>query len=138
MSNITTDSRVNGIKKIVLTLPEVTTRPMFGYQCYSVKGKFFVGFGIKKDKSNVMIIRLSKDLQGEALLKEKHLKIKSFNHGAKMGWVELDIRSIKIDDAFYWVDKGYEHALNLSYTNQKQSHSNTVVNQIDSNGPGGS
>jgi len=99
--------------KRVEILPDVTTRPMFGYQCYSVNGKFFAGFG-GKDKSNVIIIRLSKDLQLKALPKEKRLKIKPFKHGAKMGWVELDISNIKIDEAFYWVNRGYEHARNIS------------------------
>ncbi len=61
-----------------------------------------------------MISRISKDLQLEAFLKEKSLKIKPFRHGAKMGWVELDISNIKIDEALYWVKKGYEHALNMS------------------------
>jgi predicted DNA-binding protein (MmcQ/YjbR family) len=112
MSNRTTDSTRNEIKKKIELLPDVTTRPMFGYQCYSVNGKFFAGFG-KKDKSEV-IIRLSKDLQLEALLKEKHLKIKPFSRGAKMGWVEIDGSNIRIDEAFYWVKKGYEHALNMS------------------------
>jgi hypothetical protein len=114
MGNRTTpDSGVIGIKKRIEILPGITSHPMFGYQCYSVNGKFFAGFG-KKDKSNVVIIRLSKDLQLKALLKDKRLKIKPFSHGAKMGWVELDISNIKIDGAFYWVKKGYEHALNMS------------------------
>lgn len=113
MVNRTTDSSVNEIKKKVEILPDVTTRPMFGYQCYSVNGRFFAGFG-RKDKSNMIIIRLSKDLQLKALLKEKRLKIKPFSHGAKMGWVELDMSNIKINEAFYWVNKGYEYALNIS------------------------
>lgn len=118
MGNRTTDSSMNDssvteIKNKIETLPDVTTCPMFGYQCYSVNRKFFAGLG-KKDKSKAIIIRLSKDLQLEALLKEKRLKIKPFSHGAKMGWVELDISNIKIDEAFYWVKKGYEHALNMS------------------------
>jgi YjbR len=107
-----TDSSVNEIKKKIEVLPNVTTRPMFGYQCFSIKGKFFAGFG-KKDKSEVIIIRLSKDLQLEALLKEKRLKIKPFSHGSKMGWVELNLSNIKIDEGFYWVKKGYEHALDM-------------------------
>jgi predicted DNA-binding protein (MmcQ/YjbR family) len=112
MSNRTTDSSVNEVKKKIEILPDVTTRPMFGYQCYSVNGKFFAGFG-NKDKSKVIIIRLSKDLQLKAFLNDKHLKIKPFSHGAKMGWVELDISNIRIDEAFYWVKQGYEHALNM-------------------------
>ena len=103
---------MNEIKNKIEILPGVTTRPLFGYHCYSVNGKFFAGLG-KKDKSKV-IIRLSKALQLEALLKDEHLKIKPFNHGAKRGWVELDISHIKIHEAFYWVKKGYEHALIIS------------------------
>jgi hypothetical protein len=44
---------------------------------------------ISIDRS-VIIIRLLKDLQLKALLRDKRLKIKPFSHGAKMGWVELD------------------------------------------------
>ncbi|HJU85721.1 MAG TPA: hypothetical protein VJ551_04480 [Nitrososphaeraceae archaeon] len=113
MSNKITDSSVIEIKKKVEILPYVTTRSMFGYQCYSINGKFFAGFG-RKDQSKVIIIRLSKDLQLEALHKKKYLKIKPFSHGAKAGWIELDISSIKTDRAFYWVKKGYDYALNMS------------------------
>jgi hypothetical protein len=92
-------------------LPDVTIRPMFGYQCYSVKGKFFAGFA-KKDKAK-MIIRLSTDLQEKAL-QNPQPKIKPFSHGAKMGWVEIDMTAIdNIEDAFYWIRKGYDHALEL-------------------------
>jgi predicted DNA-binding protein (MmcQ/YjbR family) len=87
-----------------------TTRPMFGYQCYSVGGKFFAGFG----KRNNLIIRLSKELQSEAL-RDKRLKIRPFSHGARMGWVELDAKSMANSKAvFDWIRKGYEHALRLS------------------------
>ena len=110
-------SSTSEIREKIEALAEVTTRPMFGYQCYSVNGKFFAGFG-KKDKSNtMMIVRLPKELQPEAL-KDKRLNIKPFSHGAKMGWVEIDTKSVsKIEEAFYWVKKGYEHALSLSKTN---------------------
>jgi YjbR len=113
MSNRITDSSVFELKKKIESLPEVTIRPMFGYQCYSVKGKFFAGFGRKEDKSNVMIIRLSKELQLKALLEEEHLKIEPFRRAAKVGWIELEIRDIRIHEAFHWVKKGYEHALNI-------------------------
>lgn len=98
------------IIKMVETLAGTTTRPMFGYQCYSVGGKFFAGFG----KKNNLIIRLSKDQQSEAL-RDKRLKIQPFSHGAKMGWIELDARSMSNGKAvFDWIEKGYEHALRLS------------------------
>ena len=103
---------IDEIKSKIEALPDITTRPMFGYQCYSVNGKFFTGFG-KKDKTK-MIIRLSKELQSEAL-QDKRLKVKPFSHGAKMGWVEIDTKSVsKIQDAFYWVKQGYNHALTMS------------------------
>ncbi|MDQ3975931.1 MAG: TfoX/Sxy family protein [Thermoproteota archaeon] len=113
MSNRTTDSSMIELKKKIKSLTEVTTRPMFGYQCYLVNGKFFAGIGRREDKSKI-IIRLSKDLQLKALLKETRLKIEPFRQGAKMGWIELDISNIRIHEAFYWVKKGYEHALNIS------------------------
>lgn len=112
MSNRITDASVIELKKKIESLPEVTIRPMFGYQCYSVNGKFFAGFGIK-DKLKV-IIRLSKHLQLKAFLEEERLKIKPFKNGAKSGWIELDISNIRIDDAFYWIKRGYEHALSIS------------------------
>lgn len=112
MSDRTTDSTVIELKKEIESLPEIAIRPMFGYQCYSVNGKFFAGFGIKH-KSKV-IIRLSKDLQLKALLEEDRLKIEPFIHGAKRGWIELDISNTRSHEAFYWVKKGYEHALNIS------------------------
>jgi predicted DNA-binding protein (MmcQ/YjbR family) len=100
------------LKKKIEKLPDVTSRAMFGYQCYSVNGKFFVGFS-KKDKRK-MIIRLSKDLQNKAM-QDKQLRMKPFAHGARMGWVEFDMNDIKkIEDAFKWVKKGYDYALKLS------------------------
>jgi len=92
-------------------LPDVTTRPMFGYQCYSVKGKFFVGFSTK-NKTRI-IIRLSKDFQQKALA-DIALGTRPFSHGAKMGWIELQMKSTKIEEVFEWVKKGYEYALTLS------------------------
>jgi hypothetical protein len=100
------------IIKMVETLPDTTTRPMFGYQCYSVRGKFFAGFG-KKDE---LIIRLSKEDQLEAL-KGRRLKIKPFSHGAKMGWVQLDGKRIANYKAvFDWIKMGYMYAQLLSNT----------------------
>ncbi len=101
---------IDEIKNKIEALPDITTRPMFGYHCYSVNGKFFTGFG-KKDK---MIIRLSKELQSEAL-RDKRLNVKPFSHGAKKGWVEIDAKSVsKAEDAFHWVKQGYNHALTMS------------------------
>jgi hypothetical protein len=100
------------IIKMIETLPDTTTRPMFGYQCYSVRGKFFAGFG-KKDE---LIIRLSKEDQLDAL-NDRRLKINPFSLGAKMGWVQLDGKSIANDKVvFDWIKKGYVHAQILSDT----------------------
>jgi predicted DNA-binding protein (MmcQ/YjbR family) len=100
------------IIKMIETLPDTTTRPMFGYQCYSARGKFFAGFG-KKDE---LIIRLPKEDQLEAL-KDRRLKIKPFSHGAKMGWVQLDAKSMTNDKTvFDWIKKGYVYAQLLSNT----------------------
>jgi predicted DNA-binding protein (MmcQ/YjbR family) len=78
---------------------------MFGYQCYSVNGKFFVGFN-KKDKTKI-IIRLSKDMQKEALA-DGFLEARPFSHGAKMGWIEIETTNEeKAEAAFLWVRKGY-------------------------------
>lgn len=92
--------------KMIKALPRVTTRPMFGYQCYSVGGKFFVGFSKKND---MIIIRLSKEMQAKAL-RDKQLKFKPFSHGAKMGWVELDGNNLDNTRVFEWIKKGYRHA----------------------------
>ncbi len=37
------------IKNKVAQFDGVTTRPMFGYQCFSINKKFFVGFNNKND-----------------------------------------------------------------------------------------
>lgn len=98
-------------RKLEKNLADLTTRSMFGYQCYSVKGKFFVGFS-KKEKDR-MIIRLSKDLQKKAL-QMGDLKIRPFSHGAKMGWIELDCNNVdKIEEIFAWIKQGYDYALAL-------------------------
>jgi hypothetical protein len=57
-------------RRIEGDLIDVTTRPIFDYQYYSMKRKkFFIGFA-KKDKTR-MIIRLLKDLQEKALQNPK-------------------------------------------------------------------
>jgi TfoX/Sxy family transcriptional regulator of competence genes len=104
------ESNISAIKESIEQFSGVTTRPMFGYQCYSVGGKFFAGVG----KNNKLIIRLSKDHQLQAL-GQKQLKIRPFSHGAKMGWVELDGSEVSnVDAAMVWIKKGYDNALDLS------------------------
>jgi TfoX/Sxy family transcriptional regulator of competence genes len=103
------ESNIITIKERIEQLPDVTIRPMFGYQCYSVGGKFFAGIG----KKNKLIIRLSKDQQLQAL-DQKQLKIRPFSHGAKMGWVELDGSEVSnLDAALVWIKRGYDNALDL-------------------------
>lgn len=99
----------NSIKTKVADLKKTTTRPMFGYQCYSVSGKFFVGFNNKNDYQ--VIVRLSKEQQGLAL---KNKGIKPFSHGAKMGWIEIDATQMTLPNAMKWILKGYEYAKTLS------------------------
>lgn len=93
------------LKNKVAEIQNVTTRPMFGYQCYSVSGKFFVGFSNKNDWQ--IIIRLPKEEQQKAI---KTNGIKPFSHGAKMGWIEIDTNQIITNSALKWVKKGHEYA----------------------------
>ncbi len=90
-------------------MKHVTTRPMFGYQCFSIKKKFFVGFSNKNNHE--IIIRLPKDQQ-EIAIKSK--AIKPFSHGARMGWIEIDSDLTTTDDAMKWILKGYENAEKLA------------------------
>lgn len=102
------------LKDKIKQLSRVSARPMFGYECFSANGKFFVGFS-KKNKYEV-IIRLGKDEQQKAV---KNEGIKPFSHGAKAGWIEIDMKSAAIDDALKWIKKGYASALNLSKHSKK-------------------
>ena len=87
----------------------ITTRPIFGYQCFSINKKFFVGFSNKNDYQ--IIVRLSKEQQELAV---KNNAIIPFSHGAKMGWIEMDVKKITIASALKWITKGYAHAKELS------------------------
>lgn len=84
---------------------------MFGFQCFSINKKFFVGFSNKNN--NQIIVRLPKDLQ-EVAIKSKD--IHPFSHGAKMGWIEIDAKLTTADSAMRWISKGYEHAKDLAKT----------------------
>jgi len=99
----------NSLKIKVSQFENVTTRPMFGYQCFSINKKFFVGFNNKND--HTIIIRLSKDQQELAV---KNNTINPFSHGAKMGWIEIDVKKTTTALALKWIVKGYEHAKGLS------------------------
>lgn len=86
-------------------MPDVTTRPMFGYQCYSISGKFFVGFSSKNDWQ--VIVRLPKEEQQKAI---KTSGIEPFSHGAKMGWIQIDMKKIATSKALRWAERGFERA----------------------------
>jgi len=99
----------NPLKNKVAKMNKVTAKQMFGYQCYSVLGKFFVGFSNKNDSQ--VIVRLEKKEQ-ELAIKKKG--IKPFSHGAKMGWIEIDSKQVRTDSAFNWITKGYNYAKSLA------------------------
>ena len=83
---------------------------MFGYQCYSVSKKFFVGFSSKNDYQT--IVRLPKEKQEGAVV---HKAVKPFSHGAKMGWIEIDSAKISSSSvAMKWIELAYEHVKNLT------------------------
>jgi hypothetical protein len=82
---------------------------MFGYQCYSISGKFFVGFSNKNDYQ--VIVRLPKAQQEKAV---KSNSIKPFFHGARMGWVEINAKKITTAIAMKWISYGYNHAKKLA------------------------
>ena len=82
---------------------------MFGYQCYSINKKFFVGFSNKNDYQ--IIVRLPKEIQEKAV---NNKGISPFSHGARMGWIEIDAKSILTSNASKWITKDFEHAIQLS------------------------
>ncbi len=90
-------------------MPDVTTRSMFGYKCYSINKKFFVGFSNKNDYQ--IIVRLPKEKQEKAI---KNKGISPFSHGARMGWIEINAKDILTANAFKWIPIGFEHAIQLS------------------------
>lgn len=108
--NMSYDRLRNKIKQ----LPSVSTRPMFGYECFSTKGKFFVG--LSKKNTYEVIIRLPKDEQQNAV---KNKGIKPFRHGARAGWIEIDTKLATTDTVFRWIKKGYAYALSLSNQSRK-------------------
>jgi hypothetical protein len=91
-------------------LPSVSTRPMFGYQCYLADGKFFAGFN-KGDLK--LIVRLPKELQVKAISSKK-IKAQPFSHGAKKGWVEIDLTDCNNSEVFGWIKQGFDYAQRLS------------------------
>ncbi|MEW6588884.1 MAG: hypothetical protein AB1299_06940 [Thermoproteota archaeon] len=98
-------SNYNSLKSKVAEIPKVTTKPMFGHQCYLISGKVFVGFNNKNDWE--VIVRLPKDEQQIAI---KTKGIKPFSHGAKAGWAEIDMGQVTTNNALKLVKKGQEYA----------------------------
>lgn len=99
----------NSLKIKVSKFENVTTRPMFGYQYFSINRRFFVGFSNKNDYQ--IIVRLSKEQQELAV---KNNAIIPFSHGAKVGWIEIDVKKTTTASALKWITKGYENAKELS------------------------
>lgn len=97
------------IKKRVESMGSVTTRPMFGYQCFSINKKFFVGFSNKNNWQ--VIVRLPK-VQQEIAVKSN--AIEPFSHGAKAGWIEVNSKLTTTASAMKWILKGYENAKTLA------------------------
>ena len=104
------------LKDEIKQMPLVSERPMFGYECFSASGKFFVGFS-KKNRHKI-IVRLPKDEQQKAL---KDKEIKPFSHGAKAGWIEIDLRHVGSATISKCVKKGYDHALQLAKSKSETS-----------------
>jgi len=104
----------NYLKDKVSRIPKVTARPMFGYHCYSVSGKFFVGFNNKNNYQ--IIIRLPREQQEIAI---KNKGIRPSPHGTKMGWIQINAKEIKTEDAFKWILKGHKYAKNLAKNSLK-------------------
>ncbi|MGH9910459.1 MAG: hypothetical protein ACRD32_07445, partial [Nitrososphaerales archaeon] len=53
------------LKEKVEQLPQTNARPMFGYECFSVNSKFFVGFN--KKNNHEVIVRPPKEEQQKAV-----------------------------------------------------------------------
>ena len=90
-------------------MEQVTTRPMFGYQCFLIKKKFFVGFSNKNNQQ--IIVKLPKEHQKIAI---KLKAIKPFSHGAKTGWIEIDSSLSTTAEGMKWIQIGYDYANNLA------------------------
>ena len=102
-------TKYNSLKNKVSKIPNVTEKPMFGYHCYSIFGKFFVGFSNKNDWQ--VIVRLPKDGQQSAINTNG---IRPFSHGAKAGWIEIDMNYVTSNIALKWIEIGHRHALSLA------------------------
>jgi predicted DNA-binding protein (MmcQ/YjbR family) len=97
------------IKNKVAQIEGVSARPMFGYECFSVGSKFFVGFSKKNDTQ--IIVRLSKPDQQNAL---RTIGIKPFSHGAKAGWIEINTAKSTPQNSMKWIKAGLKNAKNLT------------------------
>jgi predicted DNA-binding protein (MmcQ/YjbR family) len=97
------------IREKVAELDGVSVRAMFGYECFSIGSKFFVGFS-KKNSSQV-IVKLPVQDQQKAL---KTKGIRPFSHGAKAGWIEINTNESSSQSTLKWIMSGYTNAKKLS------------------------
>jgi hypothetical protein len=102
------------VKDKVAQFDDVTTKSMFGYECYSIKGKFFVGFSKKNE--NRVIVRLPKKEQRGA---SKTNGVKPFSHGVKAGWIEIDTSRSTLQNSMKWIKVGFENAKKLTKIKKK-------------------
>ena len=103
------NNNYNSLKIKVSKFEDVTTRPMFGYLCFSINKKFFVGFSNKNNFQ--IIVRLPKEEQTKAITSNG---IKPFSHGAKMGWIEISTKQANNTATFRWITKAYNYAKKLA------------------------
>jgi len=61
-----------------------------------------------------MTIRLLLNCLKKYKKKQSSTGISSFRHGACMGWIEIDAKSILTSNAFKWITKGYDHTIQIS------------------------
>lgn len=116
MSKSNESVRTLELRQRVAGLPGVSMKKMFGYDCYCINRKFFAGFSIGNNSK--VIIKLPKNEQQRAL---ENTKIKPFSHGAKSGWIEVELASSSgsdthssiVEDAYTWVEKSYNYVLNF-------------------------
>lgn len=108
------------LRKKVAAMPGVTSRPMFGYDCYMVEGRFFAGFARKSPgrqaTMTMMIVRLARQDHRYQQQSASHddRDIRPFPRGARKGWIQVDVEAAGVERAYRLAEEGYEHARSLS------------------------
>lgn len=102
------------LKEKVAKFPSTKLKPMFGYDCFTVNGKFFVGFYRKNNYQ--VIARLSQEDQEQAIKKSG---IKPAPQGARKGWIEINMKHVDVKEALKLVRKSYDHTLKLAVAEKK-------------------